>query len=216
MNITNEMKKELISILKMKKLFGISYIDKIEQKSKKMLFNELPNVAKDLEEYVINCNLCELSKSKELTLLGKGDVNSKIYIVGIDYNFHNEKEFVMIKNMCEKVLELNINDIYMTNIIKCISTKKKLDLDVEIKTCLPYLEHNIAISTPKIILTLGSAFKYLMKNDDDIMDITANKFYYNGILLLPLLDPLFISRNPSYKEKMFNDLKKIKKIMDDK
>lgn len=216
MNITNEMKKEILYILKMKKLLGIEHFNQIDLNPKKNKTTVLPTDVKSLKEYVTNCSLCELYKTKEKSFFGKGSSECDIYILGLNYNFELEKEFLMIKNMCEKVLNRNINDIYMTNIIKCSTNKIKTDLENEIKTCIHYVEQQINISKPKIIITLGNAFKYLMKNDDDIMNVVGNSFNYNGLLLLPLMDPMFINKNPSYKEKMFKDLKKIKIAMDKK
>jgi DNA polymerase len=216
MNITNEMKKEIVSILKMKKLLGIEHFNQIDFSPRKKEIAVLPNDLKSLEEYVYNCSLCELYKSKVTNIFGKGTPSNEIYIVGLNYNFESEKEFLMIKNMCEKVLDRNINDIYMTNIIKCHTNKMKTDIENEIMTCIHYIEQQINISKPKVIITLGRAFEYLMKSDDDIMDAAGNSFNYNGLLLMPLMDPLFINKNPSYKEKMFKDLQKIKTILDEK
>jgi len=214
--MTREIKKELIHILKMKKLFGMEHIPQLNFDLKENRINTLPSNIKDLETHVDNCSLCELSKIKESSYLGKGDVNSSIYLIGINYNFDLEKDFLMIKNMVEKVLNRNINDIYMTNIIKCNTSKIKADLKNEISTCISYIQRQIDITNPKIIITLGDAFQHFIKNNDDMIDVSGNKFSYKEILLLPLMDPSFINKNPSYKEKMFKDLKKIKKIMDEK
>ena len=83
-----------------------------------------------------------------------------------------------------------------------------------IEMCLEYLRKQIEILKPKIIITLGISFNYLMKNDEKIVDVSGNIYNYNNSKLVPLLDPEFIYKNPSYKAKLFNDLKKIKLLME--
>lgn len=215
MNITQEKKLALLHLLKSKKMFGIEHIQTINFREKKQELNQLPTDIESLYEYASNCSLCKLSKSKISFDFDNGDRTSKILIISLLNTNINGKEFQSFKTMVENVLNININHIYMTNILKCTTKKNKDDLDEEIYQCLNYLEQQIKIVEPKIIITFGIAFKYLMNNNDDIVDVSGNLFDYNGIKTIPLLGLDFINKNPSYNEKMISDLKKIKKIMDE-
>ncbi|MGB5867027.1 MAG: uracil-DNA glycosylase family protein [Arcobacteraceae bacterium] len=210
------MKSEIIHILKMKKLIGIEHISPVSFSRKKNDKLKLPDDINIVKEYVDNCALCELSKSKSSVLFAKGNGTSKIYIIGLNYNYNDDKKLSLITKMVENVIHIDINNTYMTNILKCTSTKMQNNFDDEVDSCIQYLEKQIIIGAPKLIITLGNAFDYMIKTGEDIMDASGNLFSYNGIKLMPLMDPEFIYKNPSYKEKMFNDLQKIKKIMDDK
>jgi uracil-DNA glycosylase len=216
MNITNEMKLEIIHILKMKKFLGIEHISSINFTSQNSHTSILPNEMKSLEEYVNNCSLCTLYKSKESTFFSIGNENSDIFVIGLDYDFDDEKMFLIVKKMFENTLKININDIYMTNILKCKSKINKNNLDDEVAKCISYLEMQILILKPKMIITLGKSFEYIMKNNEKIINISGNIYNFKDIKLIPLLDPLFINQNPSYKEKMVKDLQKIKNILDTK
>ena len=216
MNITKEKKQALLHLLKSKKMFGIEHMNSINFKEKIVYTNELPLEMNILEEYVSNCSLCDLAKSKSSFDFAVGNENSKIVIITLKSIVNNKKEFDDLKLMCEKVLHTDINHIYMTNILKCNVKIEKDNLDDEIKKCLNYLKQQIRIIEPTFIITFGDAFKYLTNNNDDILDLSGNLFEYNGINTFPLLGLDFIMKNPSYKEKMFNDLKKIKKTMDEK
>jgi len=216
MKITKEIKSELIDILYKKKLIGITHMSPISiviKKNRKFL---LPSTLNDLEEYTKNCCLCEFSKSKSKILFGKGNMNSKIYIIGLNYDYDEDGQFFLLKDMIENTLHLNINDTYMTNILKCCSSKIYDNCHDEVNQCIPYMEQQISIGLPMLIITLGDAFKYMVKTNENINNVTGNLFSYNGIRLVPLMDPEFICKNPSYKEKMYKDLNKIKKIMDEK
>ena len=63
---------------------------------------------------------------------------------------------------------------------------------------------------------MGSAFNYLMNNNDDILNISGNLYSYDESKLIPLLGLDFLNKNPSYKVNMISDLKKIKKLLDEK
>ncbi len=216
MNITQEKKSELLHLLKSKKMFGIEHIGSIDFKKEKKQLNELPSTLESLFEYVSNCSLCELSKSKITFDFGRGDIKSKILFITLNNDYNTQREYNNYSRMIENELSININDIYMTNILKCtVKTSQNIGND-EVHKCLNYTEQQIRILKPELIVTFGSAFKYLMNNNDDIIEVSGNLYKYTGINVVPLLGLDFINKNPSYNEKMFIDLKKIKKIMDEK
>ena len=211
MNITDEIKNEIITLLNKEKLFGFEYIDNFDFNEKRVLNNQLPDTIETLNEHISNCSLCELSKTKSLSSFSRGNTESEIVLVSLSSEYDlSDKYFLDMK----AVLNIDINDIYMTNILKCGSNKYKNNLDDEISKCIGYLEQQISILKPKFIITLGAAFNYMINNNEDVLNISANVYKYKGITLFPLLDVDFINKNPSYKNKMFTDLKKIKITMD--
>lgn len=214
MIITKETKYQLLHLLKSKKMFGVEHVQTISFQEEKDQLNKLPTDIESLYEYASNCSLCKLSKTKISFDFDRGDRKSEIILISLNNNYDHEKEFRNFKKIIEKTLCININHIYMTNILKCTVDVSKDNLDDEIYQCLNYLEQQIKILKPKLIITFGIAFKYLMNNNDDIVDVSGNLFEYNGIKTVPLLGLDFITKNPSYKVKMISDLKKIKKIMD--
>lgn len=207
-------KIKIIHTLNMYKSFGIEYLDDINVSFKNKKSDDLPNNLNDLKNYVEHCNLCALSKQKESLEFGKGDISSDIYVIGTNQYFQNEKIYNMFKSMIEKVLLRDINSVYITNILKCSTNNNIKDLDEPIRTCMNYLVKQIDLSSVKLIITLGNCYNYMMNACEDIVDISGNVYDYNGIKLIPILDPMYLYRNPSYKQQMFNDLKKIKTIME--
>jgi len=213
MHITEKTKSELLHVLNTKKMFGLEYINQVDFQNFRTTKLELPLNIDSLNEHILNCSLCELSKIKTFSPFVHGTMNSKIFVITLNDNIEmNKKEYINFEN----ILNININDIYMTNILKCSVNKYKFNLDTEVEKCITYLEQQIVILKPETIITFGIAFKYLMKNDDDIIDVSGNLYNYKGINLIPLLSIDFVNKNPSYKDKMLIDLKKIKKIMDEK
>ena len=210
--MTQEIQKELLYILKKKKLLGVKYVEIPILSKNNELKRNLPNSLKELNEYVDNCSLCELSKVKENSFFGKGQSNSSIYIVGLNIDFENKKKYLVLKDMMKDIMP--IDDIYMTNILKCKHKKIKKNFDFEVEQCLSYFEKEISFEKPKLIIAFADAFKYIMKNNDEILDISGNVFEYKKITIIPLMELNFLNKNPSYKEKMYQDLKKIKNVLE--
>jgi len=216
MNITNKMKSEIIDILTTNKILGNEYVENIYFSYKKQENFILPNSIVALENYVSNCSLCELGKLKKNSLFAKGNIFSRFYIIGLNYNYTDDKKFELLKNMVENVIDVNINNTYITNILKCNAIKSNNNYNKEAELCVNYLEKQITIGAPEIIITIGDAFDHMIKSKDKVTDVSGKLFSYNGTDLIPLMDPEFIYKNPSYKEKMYQDLKKIKIRMDEK
>ena len=216
MNITNKIKSEIIDLLTTNKILGDEYVENIYFSYKKQDKFILPNSIVELENHVSNCSLCELGKLKKNLLFSKGNISSRLYIIGLNYNYADEKKFELLRKMVENVVDVNINNTYITNILKCNATKSNNNYNNEVELCINYLEKQITIGTPDIIITIGDAFEYMIKSKDKVSDVSGKLFSYNGTDLIPLMDPEFIYKNPSYKEKMYQDLKKIKIRMDEK
>jgi DNA polymerase len=212
--MTNNDKNKIIDLLNSYKLCGIKYIEPLNLNHQQTDKSELPNSIDELEQYVNHCNLCELSKVKQKQIFSLGDEQSDIMMIGLKYNFLDEHIMQMIKNIITKVLLLDFNKVYITNVLKC-NVDTKIDISEQsINLCGDYLLKEIQIVKPKIIITFGLAFNYLLNNQDNILDISGNLYEYNKIKVIPLLDLDFIYKNPSYKQDMFSDLKKIKMLME--
>jgi uracil-DNA glycosylase family 4 len=87
-------------------------------------------------------------------------------------------------------------------------------LSSEIELCKGYFDKQIEISKPKTIIALGSVFNYIMKTNENIIEISGKMYDYKGIKFIPLIDPEFIYKNPSYRPNVYSDLKKIKNLLE--
>jgi len=207
-------KKRILNYLNLYKSFGIEYCEPINLDKKFIINHELPNTIENLDSYVQHCSLCELSKNCNMRSLGTGNIHSNIYIVGINSDFTDEHINTVLKNIVQNVLEYKLEDVYLTNLIKCNIKSINKSINENINLCKEYFIKQIDIIKPKYIITLGEAFNYLMENNQEISNISGNSYNYNDSKLLPLMDLEFIYKNPSYKQDMYKDLQKIKLLME--
>ena len=212
--MTKSKKREILDLLYSYNYFGIEYIVSLNYNNNKNKI-KFSNTLDELESDASHCSLCDLSKGKDTFNFGIGNKYSNIYIIGLTNNqFNSELIFDSFKEMIKNILFLDIKDIYITNILKCFTKLNIEKLSKPIKLCENYIFNQLEIAQPKLIITLGSAFNHLMKNDENILDISGNSYKYNNINLIPLLEPEFVYKNPSYKDRMENDLKKVKNLLE--
>lgn len=170
--------------------------------------------------------------SDEKLVLGRGNLNSPIVLVGeapgrkeVEFN----EPFVgqAGKHLDEflQVLELDKEDIYITNSVKYRPTKlnpktgrlsNRTPTAKEIESFRSFLLEEIDIIKPKIIVTLGNtSLKSLFEKDVKIGDVHGKlisvEIYDNKYNLFPLYHPAAVIYNRSLKEVYLNDLQNLKK-----
>ena len=208
-----ETKNELIRYLYSQKIFGYKYCKPIVLNTVKE-DALLPLDYELLSEHIEHCHLCNLSKYKQDNI-NIGNPKSDIVFISTNTDFSNDMLLTLFKKMLNNVLRLQINDICILNIIKCHANIKVADEHID--RCLPYIKQQIDIIKPKLIVSLGNSYKYLLDDINKSEQIaTGEKLSYNGIDFVVLYDLEFIYKNPSNKKRVFEDLQKIKQILEHK
>jgi len=182
----------------------------------------LPNDMELLYKQTLTCHLCPLSKTRTHVVFGEGNPNAKLMFVGEGPGANEDiqgKPFVgksgeLLSKMIENVLELKREDVYIANIVKCRPPNNRTPHEEEAHTCLPYLQKQIELIKPSIVVTLGAtAYKYLTNDNTPITKIRGVLSNQKNYKLIPTYHPSYLLRNPSAKKEVFEDLKLIKSIM---
>jgi len=211
-------------LLKLKQLYNLKLIGENYFNGFSSISTDykMPSELKELREVVLNCNLCNLSKTRTNVVFGEGNPNSKIVFIGEAPGRDEDlqgKPFVgrsgqLLTKMIENVLNVKREEVYITNIVKCRPPQNRDPEIEEIESCKPYLLKQIDIIKPKIIVTLGRiAFKYLLNEEIPITKARGNIYNFNGIKVIPTYHPSYLLRNPSKKKEAFIDLKLIKEFL---
>ncbi len=118
---------------------------------------------KELEEKIKNCKKCRLSEARNNAVPGEGGFEKKILIVGEAPGYWEDLQGRPFVGRAGKLLEkllaeigLSRKDVYITNVVKCRPPNNRTPYEDEIKACLPWLELQIELLKPRIILTLGA------------------------------------------------------------
>jgi DNA polymerase len=113
-----------------------------------------------------------------------------------------------------KSIKINRNEVFITNILKCRTQNNRNPLKTEIKACSKYLDKQISIIKPKIIITMGNfatafIFKKYGLNFDKISIIHGKVFdkdsSYGLVKIIPLYHPAVATYNPNKKSILLKD-----------
>lgn len=199
------------------KSLGFEYIDHFDINDKKSF--EQPKDLDELKRNVQKCHLCDLSKSRTQSMSGFGSKNSPI--VFVDYsisqsqdstnNYFAGKSGETLQKMIENVLELSINEIYMTHAIKCKPLGTNKPSKSEWNSCKHYLFSELEFIRPKVIVTLGEdAYAHLSGDTHNFETVRGHVIDFKGARLIPIYHPQYLLRNPDSKKIALNDLKTIR------
>lgn len=171
---------------------------------------------------VRGCTKCPLSKSRTKAVPGDGPVNAEIMFVGEAPGFHEDQQGLPFVGASGKYLEqllelidLTRKDVFITNIVRCRPPQNRDPERLEIETCEPYLDQQIALIQPRIIATLGRYSMAKFFPDGKISKIHGVPKKEEGRLYYPLFHPAAVLRNPALREPMEEDFKRMKKLLEE-
>ena len=181
-----------------------------------------------IKESVEKCKKCELSKTRKNPVIGDGSLDSEILFIGEAPGYNEDlqgRPFVgragkILDNLLESV-GLNRDSVYIANILKCRPPNNRNPQKNEINLCIEYLNKQIEIIQPKIIMPLGSfACSYIFEKYgikyDKISKIHGKLFQKNTLLgklrIIPMYHPAVATYNPNIKNQLIKDFSIIKKI----
>lgn len=171
-----------------------------------------------LYEANVNCRACRLRDTCSQVVISRGSPDSRVMLVGEGPGAQEDatgKVFVgAAGQLLDKILaaaELPPEDIYITNVIKCRPPKNRLPKGDEIECCLPWLERQIELMSPALIVCLGAlAAQTLISPDLRITRDRGSWSTYRGIDITATFHPAALLRNPAYKRPVWEDFKVIR------
>jgi uracil-DNA glycosylase len=117
---------------------------------------------RELEAQVRTCPLCRLAKTRTNAVPGEGDYGAEVMLIGEGPGYHEDRQgrpFVgnagQFLNELLGLAGLSRHDVYITNVVKCRPPNNRDPNPDEIAACAPYLDRQIALINPRIIVTLG-------------------------------------------------------------
>jgi uracil-DNA glycosylase family 4 len=184
---------------------------------------QLPNDLEELHRLVEQCHLCDLAKSRHKVVFGEGDPHARLMFVGEGPGATEDqtgRPFVgrageLLTRMIENVLHLTREQVYIANIVKCRPPGNRVPTPTEAFTCRPYLLKQIELIRPRVIMTLGAtAYRYLTNDETPVSRVRGHIIHAEGYTLVPTFHPSYLLRNPSAKKQAWEDLLKVKALLE--
>jgi DNA polymerase len=202
-------------------MLGYEYVDPFEMNENTFEVATAKDID-SLHTQVATCHLCDLSKSRTQSMPGYG--NTKADVMFIDYSvseledslgsYYGGRSGELLKNMIQNVLDLHVEDVFITYLLKCKPHVSKKELSAEVMTCKGYLLSQIEFIKPKVIVPLGEkVYGALLGDENAFESVRGHVVAFQSTKLVPLYHPSFVLRNPNVKKVVFNDLKTIKSCL---
>jgi DNA polymerase len=169
-----------------------------------------------LENTAALCKGCELYTGRLSPVFAKGNPAAKIMICGMVPADEENKVGLPFVGRAGKLLDkilddasLTIDDVYITNLVKCyLAAGLSLKSDW-IDSCLPYLIVQIGIINPQVIITLGKDSSITLLGFDQktsLGNIVGNIFEYGNTKVIPTYHPSYLLRGGGEKHKSYTNV----------
>lgn len=125
--------------------------------------------------------------------------------------YHLLEKHGQLMNKAFEGLEIDRDNVYIANIVKCRPPANRVPEEDEALCCLNYLRNQVVLVKPKIIVLLGSvALKYILGKDLSITNARGRWIEKKGILYMPTWHPAALLRDENKKIEFWKDLKLVK------
>jgi len=181
-----------------------------------------------LNREIQGCKRCGLHLSRTRAICGEGNLKAKIMLIAQAPGEKEDREGVMFIGPSGQVLEellsqagITREEIYMTNLIKCMLPKYRRPKEEEIKACSYYLDREIEIIDPQVLVPLGYyASKYILgkygfpiPSKKEFPGISGQLLPAKDRKILVLPHPAVLLHNPEFKEYMTKSYMKLSTLI---
>lgn len=170
-----------------------------------------------VEEAGKRCIRCRLAKTRTQVVFGSGNPSADLMFVGEAPGRDEDLEGFPFVGRAGKLLtdiigamKLSRESVYIANVIKCRPPGNRNPEPDEMAACSPWIERQIELIEPKVIVTLGKfAAQKLLGKPVPISSVRGEWQRYRDISLMPTYHPAYLLRTPSAKKDVWNDMKKV-------
>ena len=176
----------------------------------------------ELPQRVAGCTSCVLHTGRICTVFGEGSAQADLVFCGEapgEDEDHSGRPFVgasgeLLTAMIEKGMRMRREDVFILNTLKCRPPNNRAPVPDEIAACRPFLEEQIRVIAPKVIVALGNAaIRALLGESPGISRMRGQTLDVLGAKLVPTYHPAYLLRNPSAKRAAWEDLQRVMRLL---
>lgn len=173
------------------------------------------------------CQRCKLCNSRHSVVPGEGPMDASVMFVGegpgADEDTQGRPFVGKAGQLLTKILtaaRIPRKEVYITNIVKCRPPENRVPQIEETLSCQIYLEAQIALIAPKVIVSLGNTpTQWFLNCTGGITRMRGRWFSWHGTELMPMFHPSYLLRNESRekggpKDLTWQDIQQVKAKFD--
>jgi uracil-DNA glycosylase family 4 len=174
----------------------------------------------DLCQEILACQECILSQGRANAVPGEGPENADIIFIGEGPGFHEDRQgrpFVgaagnYLNELLEKI-NLRREDVYITNVVKCRPPGNRDPQPEEIEACRSYLDTQIILIRPRLIITLGRFSMQRYFPGASISRIHGQPKRVGNVIYYPMFHPAAALHQPRWRSLLEEDILKIPDLL---
>lgn len=175
-----------------------------------------------LEAQVRDCTRCPLHETRRQAVFGVGNRQARWLFVGEGPGAEEDlrgEPFVgaagrLLDQMLRSIGLSRSEDVYIANVVKCRPPQNRTPAEPECVACLPFLQRQITLIRPDIIVALGKvAAQSLLGTDSTLGALRGRMHNAGGIPVVVTWHPAYLLRNPADKSKSWEDLCRARQLM---
>ncbi len=174
----------------------------------------------ELNKEIKACTRCDLHKTRTQAVPGVGPADARIMLIGEAPGANEDKKgepFVgaagAFLNQLLGLAGLQRADVYITNIVKSRPPENRDPRPEEVEACSIWLDRQLAIIKPKVVITLGRHSMYRWFPNGSISKIHGEPKKFGSTVVIPMFHPAAALHQPKYKDLIEADFKKLPKIL---
>jgi DNA polymerase len=183
----------------------------------------MPDLAA-LSKLLEGCPRCKLSKGRTNIVFGQGNPKAELLFVGEAPGRDEDEQGLAFVGRAGQLLTKIIEamgyrreQVYIANVIKCRPPNNRNPEPDEVAACRPFLEEQIRLIAPKVIVTLGTfAAQALLETDESIGRLRGRWRTARGVRVMPTFHPAFLLRSPERKKDVWEDMKLVRDFLSEK
>jgi uracil-DNA glycosylase family 4 len=176
-----------------------------------------------LASVIAGCTECRLCEKRRKVVPGEGDSHAEVMLIGEGPGAEEDRTGRPFVGQAGGLLDGMIfalgfdrGEVFIGNVVKCRPPGNRDPQDDEMAACAPFLDRQIELIRPRIILALGRvAVRRLTGSDKSMGALRGRWAAYRGTPLMATYHPAYLLRNPMAKRDVWQDLKAVRKRLDD-
>jgi len=168
-----------------------------------------------------DCRRCRLAGGRKTIVFGQGNPDAGLMFIGEAPGADEDEQGLAFVGRAGQLLTriieaigLTRDDVYIANVLKCRPPQNRNPEPDEILSCQPFLERQIGLIQPRVIVALGKfAGQFLLKTAEPITRLRGRMGEYRGIKVMPTYHPAYLLRNPGAKKDVWEDMKTVRALL---
>ena len=175
-----------------------------------------------LREHIGDCQRCALGATRTTLVFGVGDPRARLMFVGEAPGRNEDLKGEPFVGAAGRLLDellasigFTRDDVYIANILKCRPPGNRDPLPAETAECTPFLQEQIRLIDPMLIVTLGNhATRFILETQRPIGELRGRLFRHEGRRVVPIFHPAAALYDRSKVDVLFDDFKRLRAVLD--